>query len=321
MSVFAILHPSGLLGQELREALEGRGAAGDEIRLLTTVEAEVGTLTELFGAAALVQRYDEGDLDRVDVAFFLGAIERNRPLLAALPAATTAVVLSPDAAAADGRPAVAGVNDEVAAPGAVLLSPHPAVVLLAHLLAPLRPFDPQRAAATLLQPASAYGQEGLDELFDQTRAILAFSPDRSQAVFGRQLAFNHYPATPGGAQLGELVRQILGGELPLTAQLLQGGAFHGLSASLFVRFGEDPGGEALRQALERHPPLAFAGGQSPAPVDAAASREILLGALEADPHEPGSYWLWAVMDNLTVGGALNALGIAETVLAQSAAGA
>lgn len=318
MTRLAIVHPSGLLGQELKELLEERHP-GVGLALLTRDETEVGTLTEIMGAAAMVQRLEEGDLDQVEVAFFCGAAALNRPLLTDLPAGTTGILLSPDAGAGDGRPVVAGVNDGDAEAGTVLLSPHPGAVLLAHLLAPLSPLVPERAAATLLHPASLHGQEGLDELFEQTRSILAFRPERPQTVFGRQLAFSHYPLSPARSDLGELVRQCLGRELPVTAHPLQGGSFHGLSASVFVRFADDPGIAALREALSRHPPLELvdADAEQPAPIDVATRREILVGTVEPDPHDPGSYWLWAVMDNLTVGGALNALGIAETVLAQT----
>lgn len=318
MTRFAIVHPSDVLGQELKELLEERHPDAG-LAVLTRDETEVGTLTEVMGAAAMVQRLGEGDLESVEVAFFCGAAALNRPLLADLPAGTTGILLSPDAGSGDGRPVVAGVNDGDAEPGTVLLSPHPGAVLLTHLLAPLAALAPERAAATLLHPASLHGQEGLDELFEQTRSILAFRPERPQAIFGRQLAFSHFPLCPARSDLGELVRQSLGRKLPVTARLLQGGVFHGLSASLFVRFADDPGTAALREALSRRPPLELLAvdAEQPAPIDVAARREILVGAVEPDPHDPGSYWLWAVMDNLTVGGALNALGIAESVLAQA----
>ena len=51
----------------------------------------------------------------------------------------------------------------------------------------------------------------------------------------------------------------------------------------------------------------------PNPIAAAGSKQVLLGAIEpAGP--PGRYWLRAVMDNLTRGGAVNALEIAAAVL-------
>ena len=57
MKVAAILNPVGLLAKELRDQLGNRPDLVREQRLLTTVEEEVGTLTESAGAAAVVQRF------------------------------------------------------------------------------------------------------------------------------------------------------------------------------------------------------------------------------------------------------------------------
>jgi aspartate-semialdehyde dehydrogenase len=49
------------------------------------------------------------------------------------------------------------------------------------------------------------------------------------------------------------------------------------------------------------------------PIDAAASDKVLFGTVRKD-EAAGGLWLWAVMDNLTRGGALNAIEIAEALL-------
>ena len=48
------------------------------------------------------------------------------------------------------------------------------------------------------------------------------------------------------------------------------------------------------------------------PIEAAASDKVIFGTVRKD--DTGGFWLWAVMDNLTRGGALNAVEIAEAVL-------
>ena len=52
-------------------------------------------------------------------------------------------------------------------------------------------------------------------------------------------------------------------------------------------------------------------GPEPGPVDAAAREEVVVGSVRPDAGAPGGYWIWAVMDNLTRGGALNAVEVAE----------
>jgi len=320
MSVLAIVHPINLLGKELRETLD-RGVTGpswQEVRLLSTLEHEIGTLTEAGGTAALVQRYEPGSLDGATLAFFCGPIAANRPLLSELPLEITAVVVSPDATLADGYPVVSGINSRPSTAGnggpSVLLSPHPAAVLLAHLLYPLAAFEPQEAVATVVLPASLHDEAGLEELFEQTRQIVAMTARRRSQLFGAQLAFNLLPAAHGdqaAASVAAALAAVLPAPVPLSIQLVQGGVFHCLTLSLYVRCATAPSAQAVRKALTASPFVEAA--EDPrhlGPVDAAASDKVVLGTARKD--EDG-IWIWAVMDNLTRGGAINALEIAAAV--------
>jgi aspartate-semialdehyde dehydrogenase len=314
MSVLAIFQPSNLLGKELRESLDRAGHPFSEVRLLTSNEEEVGTLTEAAGAAAFVQRYEPEALHGVSGVVFLGPMAVTRPLLGDVPEEALAVILSPDAEPRDGKPVVAGVNTDAARAGEPAVSPHPAAVLLAHLLEPLQSFGIEEATATILQSASAAGEPGIDELFEQTKQILTFSERKKPKVFGAQLAFNAMPTPPtAGDVVVQAVRSVLR-EPPgrLAVQLLQGGFFHGFAASLYVRLALSPSAQGVRKALSAHSYLE--GASDPrhlGPIDAAGQEKVLVGGVRADPA--GGFWIWAAMDNLTRGGALNALEILQTV--------
>jgi len=320
MSVLAIVHPTNLLGKELRETLD-RGVTGpswQEVRLLSSLEHEIGTLTETGGTATLVQRYEPGSLDGVALAFFCGPMAANRPLLAELPLEITAVVLSPDATLADGHPVVSGINSRPSGAGnggsSVLLSPHPAVVLLAHVLYPLAALEPREAVATVVLPVSLYDEAGLEELFEQTRQIVAMTARRRSQLFGAQLAFNLLPAAHAeqvAASVADSLAAVLPAPVPLSLQLVQGGIFHCLTLSLYVRCATAPSVQAVRKALTASPFVeASEDPRHLGPIDAAASDKVLLGAARKDEN---GIWLWAAMDNLTRGGAINALEIAAAV--------
>jgi aspartate-semialdehyde dehydrogenase len=320
LTSLAVVHPVNLLGKELRESL-GRGAAGlqwQEVRLLSTIADEIGTLTEAGGAAAVVQRYEPGSLDGVSVAFFCGPIAANRALLAELPPEVTAVVLSPDASLADGHPVVAGINTRPRGAknggSEVLLSPHPAVVLLAHLLHPLTAFEPREAVATLIQPVSLYDDVGIEELFEQTRQIIAITPRWRSPVFGAQIAFNLLPGASPETAAETVVASlaaVLPAPVPVAIQVVQGGVFHCLALSLHVRCGSGASPQAIRKAIAASPYVELAkDARHLGPIDAAASDKVLLGSVRGDL---GGFWIWAVMDNLTRGGAVNALEIAVSV--------
>ncbi|HEV8579261.1 MAG TPA: hypothetical protein VGX68_09265 [Thermoanaerobaculia bacterium] len=314
MSAVAILHPSGLLGKELRETLEARHPEWSDLRLLSSREDEVGTLTEVAGAAALVAPYEPESLQGVSVAFFCGAMADNRPLLGDLPPETTAIVLSHDATVEDGLPVVAGINTAEAQGRQMLVSPHPAAVLLAHLLHPLRDLTLTEAVATMIQPVSVRDDAGLEELFEQTRQIIAMTRRTPTPVFGSQLSFNLLPAQLPAAPIAAQLQSLLAGAPAVALQVLQGAVFHSVSASLYVRLESSPSLQALRKALAANPVLEPA--EKPrqlGPIDAAANDKVLYGAVRKD-EAGGGFWLWAVMDNLTRGGALNAIEIAEAVM-------
>ena len=100
-------------------------------------------------------------------------------------------------------------------------------------------------------------------------------------------------------------------------EIVQGAIFHSFTSSVLVSFTEDPGSEAIEAALGAHPllePHDPQSGPGPGPIAAAGSKKVLLGPVEPASGQPGRYWLRAVMDNLTRGGAVNALEIAATVL-------
>lgn len=318
MTVTVLVNPTSLIGKELREVLEGRRELWTELRLVSGDEEEIGTLTEVAGMAAVVSRADASNLAAADLLFFCGDREASMPLLTEVPAGAIAIVLAADATPADGQPVVAGVNldtVEGTAPDRALLSPHPGAVLLAHLLYPLRTFGLEEAVATLIQPVSMYNEAALDELYGQARRVIAIAGREEPVILPGQLAFNVFPSHLPGGHLATEVAAVLGdGGLEPAIGIFQGAIFHSFAAALFVRLRERPEPEEVRQVLGEHRYNRLAEeGDLLGPVDAAASGEVIVGAVRREGTGAG-YWIWSVMDNLTRGGALNAVQIAERAL-------
>lgn len=323
MPRIVLLGPTSLVGRELVELLGDRPDLGGDLRLLSLDDEEIGQLTEATGAAALVARADADAVAGADAIVVCGDLALYRELLDGRPPGCTAILLTPDAGEDDGTPVVSGVNPGDAVPGAALVSPHPGAVLLAELLQGLLDAGPRRVVANLVQPASVFDRRGLDELFAQAGKMVSMQTQSPSALFGgRQLAFNLYPAARPPRGLARQVRAVLGSgaqDLPLAVHVLQGPVFHGFSALLYVELENPPGTEELRARLGEHPHVELfaapeGGGDQPGPIDVPASDKVLVGAVEAD--EGGGFWIWAVMDNLTRGGALNALEILELISEQ-----
>ncbi len=328
MSRIVLLQPTGLVAQELLEALEGHPLAQD-LKLLSLDEEQVGQLTDAAGGAGLVGRADAPAMAAADAIVVLGPVAPYRELLEHRREGAGLILAGPDATPEDGTPVVAGVNLDAAGPGSSVVSPDAGAVLLAHLLAPLLEAGAggrlERAVATLVQPASTFDRPGLDELFAQAGRMVSMQSQAPSELFGdRQLAFNLYPAPEPPRHLLDELAAVLGvapGESPaLSAHVLQGAVFHGYSALVHVTLeGDAVEAGALGERLAASPVIELldAGAGAPAPIDVPTSDKILVGAVQAEAGGAGGgsgYWLWAVMDNLTRGGALNVLGILERVL-------
>ncbi len=315
--------PQGsLLGKEIRERLVDRPLfANREIRLFSALDSEVGTLTEVAGAATFIRRYEPGDLEGIELAIFCDSSEASREIAAARPEGTTAIVLATELQGDFGHPIVSGINEAAAARGALLSSPHPAAVLLAHLLHPLRGLGIEEAVATVVQPASIEGEAGVEELFEDARQVFTMAGKRKHSIFGKQLAFNLLPTASGASPIASALSTVLDGEPPVALHVIQGGVFHGITASLFVRFvglaggAAGAGAKAIKKALATN--LALELDDVPrglGPIDAAISDRVLVAPLRAEESAAGGFWIWATLDNLARGGALNALEIAEGLL-------
>jgi aspartate-semialdehyde dehydrogenase len=154
------------------------------------------------------------------------------------------------------------------------------------------------------------GTPGLEELFEQTRRIVAMIERRPSPIFGTQLSFNLLPTATDPAPVAEALAQVLGGQPPAALQMAQGGVFHRLTVSLYVRLAGKATVQSVRKALAAHPYLeATDRPKHLGPVDAAAQEKVIFGTVRKDAA--GGFWIWAVMDNLTRGGALNAVEIIE----------
>ena len=97
-------------------------------------------------------------------------------------------------------------------------------------------------------------------------------------------------------------------------EVVQGGVFHSMAISLWVELGEEAEAAEVRKRIARSPAVsAVKQTDRLGPVAAANDERLLLGAVRA-AATPGGYWVWAAMDNLVRGGALNAIGLAEELL-------
>ena len=169
--------------------------------------------------------------------------------------------------------------------------------------------------ATVVQPASEYDQEGVEELAQQAISVLSVQSLPKQ-IFDRQLAFNLYPASGHHEErILSQVRALAAAPAQLALFITQGTIFHGHTFSLFVTTREKLDPARLIDSLKSSPAIAFAeGDQEFGTIDAAGRDEVLIAEVRPAPSAERGFWIWAVCDNLRRSSALNAVLIAEKVL-------
>lgn len=308
MSRLAIIEPKTLMGEAVREIVASEPGRWDAIELFTTDPEEVGAVAEIAGRAAIVQSPEDDALGAFDIVLVCDR-EIGPEILGAVTDSARVIFIDPETPIEDAIPGVAGINDEQTASANRVASPTAGVLMLANLLAPLRSLERIEISAHVLQPASARGKAGFDELFAQTRAILSMGDERPEELFGTQLAFNLLPWAGTSATLGPQLEALLGSTIQARVHLSQAGVFHCCSAGIFLAAAPDPGATQLQDLMLENPLVEMA--EHPdllGPVAAAATDRILIG--EPTPSSAGAYWLWSCADNLTLS-ANNALALAR----------
>jgi aspartate-semialdehyde dehydrogenase len=223
---------------------------------------------------------------------------------------------------------VAGVNDAVLRKSKppLIANPNPATIVLSHLLADLRAgFGVAKAVAFVLEPVSAYAEEGIQELAEQSYALLGSTALRKK-VFPDQVAFNLLARTAKPEKNGfsalenrvmaEIGRVLGTGAVPLSLSIVLAPVFHTYSIMVHAELGRDASVADVEGCLKKDDALQIgpAGeARTVSPATVAGKDRIHLGPIKKDPAIARGFWFWAIADNLTVGSGLNAYGIARAL--------
>ena len=323
----ALFDAATLTAKGVREQLLARSFPIASVRLYASRTDPDSNLTEFGGEAMLVTAPDIDALGRLDIAFLCGARQEGALYLDwASRKGFVAIDLTTASNDSVDVPLVNAAVNPQAIPGrpGLIAAPHPIALLLSSLLAPLlRGCGLTSAATVVFQPASECGEEGIEELYQQTMGLLNFSEVPVQ-VFWRQLAFNLIPSSqreggivPGAARPAGLEREVLkviGGGFGLSVEVVLVPVFHCHAALARVVLPAGTGQEALLASYAGSEEIQVDLEQNGAtPAEQAGKQGILIAGVRP-AGDASAYWIWAVTDNLESGSALNAVRIAERLL-------
>lgn len=325
----AIVGAASLKGKEVAEMLEQRNFPSSEVKLLDDDET-LGQLEALKDEITFIQGIRAEQFEHMDFTFFASDADCTRKNWKQAQGAGSAIVdlsyaLEDEPGASVRAPWLERQLGQSAPPelqpGPVVVA-HPAAIVLALLLGRLQStVAVQNAAALVLEPASEYGQKGVDELHQQTVNLLSFQP-LPKKIFDVQVAFNlishfgeesHESLAGVGDRIIKHYRKIAGMDAALPSVLtLQAPIFHSHAIAVNLRFESTADIEALSSALAgEHVSIVKSPEEAPNNVNAAGQGEILVSILP-DAANTNSVWLWAACDNLRVA-ASNAVECAQAM--------
>src|SRR5436853_2540129 len=184
----------------------------------------------------------------------------------------------------------------------------------------------ERLVVTTLQSVSGTGQRAVEELHDQTEAVLDAKEIAPASIYPHQIAFNVLPQAgsfPEGSdytdeelKLVNETRKILSRpEIGVSATCTRVPVYTGHSESVNVQTRDPLSPEACRELLQRAPGVEVLDeperGIYPLAIDAAGRDEVFVGRIRRDPSHERCLNLFVVSDNLRKGAATNAVQLAE----------
>ena len=181
----------------------------------------------------------------------------------------------------------------------------------------------KRVVVSTYQSVSGAGKEGMDELWNQTKAIYGLG-DATPKKFPKQIAFNVIPYigafnedgyTDEEAKMWDETHKMIDPSIKLTVTCVRVPVFVGHSEAVTVEFDRPIAPDEAREILREAPGVLVVDKQEHdgyiTPVDAAGEHAVYVSRIRKDPTVEHGLSFWVVSDNLRKGAALNAVQIAQ----------
>lgn len=182
----------------------------------------------------------------------------------------------------------------------------------------------KRVVVSTYQSVSGAGKEGMDELWDQTKAVYNPINEVEPKKFQKQIAFNAIPQIDVFMEDGSTkeewkmvveTKKIVDPSIKVTATCVRVPVFVGHSEAVNIEFEEFLDEDEARDILRESPGIMVidkreAGGYV-TPIECVGDFATFISRIRQDSTIDNGLNLWCVSDNLRKGAALNAVQIAE----------
>ena len=325
----AVAGATGAVGTQMILSLEEMDFPVKSIKLLAS-HRSVGRTLRYKGDMLPVEELREDSFKGIDIALFSaggGTSETFAPF-----AAQDGCVVVDNSSAWRMDPQVPLVVPEVNSHAiaqhtekGIIANPNCSTIQMVQALNPIhKSFGIRRIVVSTYQAVSGTGKKAIDELFDQTRAIINFL-DYEKNVYPHRIAFNCLPHidtfldngyTKEEMKMVNETRKILEDDsIGITATTVRVPVFYGHSESVNIETANPASAADIRALLEKEPGIKViddpANNLYPLATDAAGQDLTLVGRIRDDESIPNGVNMWIVADNIRKGAATNAVQIAQ----------
>jgi aspartate-semialdehyde dehydrogenase len=343
-----VVGATGAVGRTILQLLEERSFPADEVVPFASSRSEGKRLA--FRQGDLVVRATSGRwFAGIDLVLASAGARVAREVIPPAAAAGTVCIDNSSAFRMDPEVplVVPEINPEALAHHHNILANGNCTAITALMpVAPLhKAFGLRFLVTSSYQSVSGSGMKGVRELAEQVEKLhgeveALTRPDHGALpvgeVFGRTIAFNVVPHAerfdPDGSgftteevKMGNEFRKVLGiPDLVCAATAVRVPVVTGHGVSIFARFERSVTSGGAREVLSEAAGVTVVDdpdrGAYPTPLDAAGRDDVLVGRIREAPGDDRALLLFAAGDNLRKGAALNAVQIAELLVAQDQVG-
>lgn len=325
----AVAGATGAVGNQMIRCLEETDLSVGSLKLLASSRS-VGRTLRFKGDLIAVEELSEGSFKGIDIALFSaggGTSERFAPC-----AAKDGCVVVDNSSAWRMDPDVPLVVPEVnphAIAGytkkGIIANPNCSTIQMVVALDPIhKKYHIKRIVVSTYQAVSGTGKKAIDELFDQTRAMINFL-DYEKKVYPHRIAFNCLPHidtfldngyTKEEMKMVNETRKILEDDtIGVTATTVRVPVFYSHCESVNVETREPISASEVKLLLEKAPGIKVMDDPArniyPLATDGAGQDLTLVGRIRDDESVPNGINMWIVADNIRKGAATNAVQIAR----------
>ena len=326
----AVVGATGNVGREVLAILAEREFPYDEIAAVASSRS-VGSEVEIGDTGKMIKcrNIEHFDFTGWDIALFAAGSGPAKDYAAKAAAAGCYVIdnsslyrMDPDVPLI--VPEVNPDAIEEAVKRKIIANPNCSTAQMVVALKPLHDVATiKRVVVSTYQSVSGAGKAGMDELFEQSRAIFvgdAVEPRK----FTKQIAFNVIPhidvflddgSTKEEWKMVVETKKIMDPKIKVQATCVRVPVFVGHAESITLEFEKEMTASQAQDILREAPGIMLVDkredGGYVTPVECAGDSATYISRVREDPTVENGLALWCVSDNLRKGAALNAVQIAE----------